>query len=236
MPQNTDALQKKIGYTFKNPELLELALTHSSFSNESGAKHHRLLCNERLEFLGDAVLSLICGEYLYNRFPNDTEGNLTNIRSTAVCEKALVSYAEKISLGDYLKLGRGVVHNGGVKPAMLADAFEALLASIYLDAGDKGLETAKKFLLPFLKWTVDTLPPGGEVDAKTALLRFLQEDGPQHLEYRVVGESGPDHDKHFDVELYLNSNRIGRGSGSSKRSAEQRAAADALKLFGVEPQ
>lgn len=228
-------LQEKIGYRFRDPDLLLRAVTHSSYANETGAKNHHLLCNERLEFLGDAVLSVLTGEYLYHRFPNGTEGDLTRIRAAAVCEGALASYAEKIGLREYLRLGRGVLNSGGANnPALLADAFEALLAAIYLDAGENGLTRVREFLLPFIQWTVDTLPPGGGTDAKTALLRFLQMDGPQRLEYRVVSETGPDHDKHFEVELYLDSNRIGRGSGSSKRSAEQHAAADALKLFGVE--
>ena len=228
-------LQEKIGYRFRDPDLLLRAVTHSSYANETGAKNHHLLCNERLEFLGDAVLSALTGEYLYHRFPNGTEGDLTRIRAAAVCEGALASYAEKIGLREYLRLGRGVLNSGGANnPALLADAFEALLAAIYLDAGENGLTRVREFLLPFIQWTVDTLPPGGGTDPKTALLRFLQMDGPQRLEYRVVSETGPDHDKHFEVELYLDSNRIGRGSGSSKRSAEQHAAADALKLFGVE--
>ncbi len=228
-------LQEKIGYRFRDPDLLLRAVTHSSYANETGAKNHHLLCNERLEFLGDAVLSVLTGEYLYHRFPNGTEGDLTRIRAAAVCEGALASYAEKIGLREYLRFGRGVLNSGGANnPALLADAFEALLAAIYLDAGENGLTRVREFLLPFIQWTVDTLPPGGGTDPKTALLRFLQMDGPQRLEYRVVSETGPDHDKHFEVELYLDSNRIGRGSGSSKRSAEQHAAADALKLFGVE--
>ena len=228
-------LQEKIGYRFHDPDLLLRAVTHSSYANETGAKNHHLLCNERLEFLGDAVLSVLTGEYLYHRFPNGTEGDLTRIRAAAVCEGALASYAEKIGLREYLRFGRGVLNSGGANnPALLADAFEALLAAIYLDAGENGLTCVREFLLPFIQWTVDTLPPGGGTDPKTALLRFLQMDGPQRLEYRVVSETGPDHDKHFEVELYLDSNRIGRGSGSSKRSAEQHAAADALKLFGVE--
>ncbi len=228
-------LQEKIGYRFHDPDLLLRAVTHSSYANETGAKNHHLLCNERLEFLGDAVLSVLTGEYLYHRFPNGTEGDLTRIRAAAVCEGALASYAEKIGLREYLRLGRGVLNSGGANnPALLADAFEALLAAIYLDAGENGLTRVREFLLPFIQWTVNTLPPGGGTDPKTALLRFLQMDGPQRLEYRVVSETGPDHDKHFEVELYLDSNRIGRGSGSSKRSAEQHAAADALKLFGVE--
>lgn len=232
---DTLQLQEKIGYRFRDPDLLLRAVTHSSYANETGAKNHHLLCNERLEFLGDAVLSVLTGEYLYHRFPNGTEGDLTRIRAAAVCEGALASYAEKIGLREYLRLGRGVLNSGGANnPALLADAFEALLAAIYLDAGENGLIRVREFLLPFIQWTVDTLPPGGGTDPKTALLRFLQMDGPQRLEYRVVSETGPDHDKHFEVELYLDSNRIGRGSGSSKRSAEQHAAADALKLFGVE--
>ena len=232
---DTLQLQERIGYRFHDPDLLLRAVTHSSYANETGAKNHHLLCNERLEFLGDAVLSVLTGEYLYNRFPNGSEGDLTRIRAAAVCEGALASYAEKIGLREYLRLGRGVLNSGGANnPALLADAFEALLAAIYLDAGEDGLRCVREFLLPFIRWIVDTLPPGGGTDPKTALLRFLQMDGPQRLEYRVVSETGPDHDKRFEVELYLDSNRIGRGSGSSKRSAEQRAAADALKLFGVE--
>lgn len=230
-----DALQEKLGYRFRDRSLLLRAVTHSSFANETGAKNHHLLCNERLEFLGDAVLSLVCGAYLYERFPQDTEGDLTRLRSAAVCESALEGYAQRLGLGEYLLLGRGVRNGGGSSRAILADAFEALVAAIYLDAGEAGFETVRRFLLPFIRQTVDALPPGGGTDPKTALLRFLQMDGPQRLEYRVVSETGPDHNKHFDVELYLDSNRIGRGSGSSKRSAEQAAAADALRLFGVEP-
>lgn len=234
MPDSLETLQEKIGYRFRDRSLLERALTHSSYANETGARNHHLLCNERLEFLGDAILSVISGEYLYTRFPNDSEGDLTRMRSAAVCESALAGYAGRIGLREYLLLGRGVVNSGGAdNPAILADAFEALLAAIYLDSGEAGFDTVRKFLLPFIKWTVDTLPPGGGTDPKTALLRFLQMDGPQRLEYRVVSETGPDHNKHFEIELYLDSNCIGRGSGSSKRAAEQRAAADALSLFGV---
>lgn len=234
MAGSLDVLQEKIGYRFRDISLLERAVTHSSYANETGERNHHLLCNERLEFLGDAVLSLIGSEYLFGRFPNSSEGDLSRIRAAAVCERALASYAEKVGLREYLRLGRGVINSGGAGPAILADAFEALLAAIYLDAGDEGRETVRRFLIPFVRWTVDTLPPGGGTDPKTALLRFLQMDGPQRLEYRVVNESGPDHNKQFEVELYLDSNRIGSGSGSSKRSAEQRAAAEALKLFGVD--
>lgn len=235
MAESLEQLQEKIGYRFRDETLLTRAVTHSSYANETGARNHHLLCNERLEFLGDAVLSVVSSAYLYSRFPNSSEGDLSRLRAAAVCERALASYAEKIGLRGHLLLGRGVLNNGGGdNPAILADAFEALLAAIYLDAGEAGLDTVRGFLLPLIRWTVDTLPPGGGTDPKTALLRFLQMDGPQRLEYRVVNESGPDHSKHFEVELYLDSNRIGQGSGSSKRMAEQRAAAEALKLFGVE--
>lgn len=234
MLHSRETLQLKIGYHFRDPMLLERAMTHSSYANETGARNHHLLSNERLEFLGDAVLSVLCGEYLYRRFPNDSEGDLTRLRAAAVCESALAGYAAQLGLQAHLLLGRGVINSGGTNhPAILADAFEALLAAIYLDAGEDGLRAAREFLLPFIKQTVDNLPPGGGTDPKTALLRFLQADGPQRLEYRVVSERGPDHDKRFEVELYLDSNRIGRGSGSSKRAAEQKAAADALTLFGV---
>lgn len=235
MTDSLDALQERIGYRFRDLRYLERAVTHSSYANETGLKNHHLLCNERLEFLGDAVLSVLTSEYLFRRFPDLSEGDLTRLRSASVCESALASYAAKIGLGDFLRLGRGVINSGGAKnPAILADAFEALLAAIYLDAGEEGKTVTNAFLLPFIRWTVDTLPPGGGMDAKTMLLRFLQKDGPQCLDYRVVSETGPDHDKTFAVELYLDSNCIGRGSGSSKRAAEQAAAADALKLFGME--
>lgn len=234
MADSLQMLQEKIGYRFRDSSLLERALTHSSYANETGAKNHHLLCNERLEFLGDAVLSVLSGKYLYLRFPTYSEGDLTRLRAAAVCESALATYAERLGLRAYLRLGRGVLNSGGANAAILADAFEALLAAIWLDAGESAMEVTGRFLLPFIQWTVDTLPPSGGMDAKSMLLRFLQMDGPQSLEYRVVDERGPDHDKHFEVALYLDSNRIGHGSGSSKRAAEQEAAADALRLFGVE--
>ncbi|MBQ9761054.1 MAG: ribonuclease III [Clostridia bacterium] len=234
-----DGLEKKLGYRFKNKELLRRALTHSSYSNETGARNHHLLCNERLEFLGDSVLSIITSEYLYRDFAEHPEGDLTRMRASVVCEEALASYSEKLDLGSYLLLGRGESQNGGAKkPAVIADAFEAVLAAIYLDAGEgDALATVRAFLLPFIKEAVAALPVTAgsyHADNKSRLQEFIQRERDSGaLEYRVIGESGPDHNKTFEVGVYLGSNCIGRGMGHSKRQAEQAAAKDALALFGV---
>ena len=229
-------LQERIGYRFQNLRLLELAVTHSSFSNETGAHNHHILCNERLEFFGDSVLQMISSEYLYGRYPSLPEGDLTRVRSAIVCEEALFSYGNKIRLGDYLLLGRGEKNSGGAaKPALIADAFEALLAALCLDAGGlDGIQTVAKFLLPFITEAVDAIPVTGgfHADYKSRLQEFVQKDNGKP-EYRLVGESGPDHNKTFAVQVYLDSNCIGSGSGHSKKSAEQAAAKDALHLFGV---
>ena len=223
-------LQEKIGYVFQNQELPERAVTHSSYAFETGEKNHHLQCNERLEFLGDAVLELIAGHFLYCRYPMLSEGELTRMRSVLVCEPTLASFAEKLELGRFLRFGKGEAANGGAKkPAILADAFEAILAAIYLDAG---LDAASSFVTPFLEDAV-VKTAGGEADSKTLLQVFLQKDGSIRPIYKVVDESGPDHAKLFTVEVYLDSNRIGKGRGTSKRQAEQEAAADALRLFGV---
>ena len=160
MAISLDALQERIGYRFGNVSYLERAITHSSYSNETGARNHHLLCNERLEFLGDSVLSLVVSNYLYTHFSEYPEGTLTRIRSAVVCEAALASFAQKVGLGDFLLLGRGEAQNGGAqKPAILADAFEALLAAIYLDAGaEDGMQSVASFLLPMVKSAMDALP------------------------------------------------------------------------------
>ncbi len=230
-------LQNRIGYQFHNSDHLRRAVTHSSYANETGAHNHHLLCNERLEFLGDSVLSLVTSDYLYNRFPNLPEGDLTRMRASLVCEDALAAYARQIGLGEFLLLGKGERNSGGAdKPAVIADAFEATLAAIYLDAGAMdGMRAVADFLLPFIKQAVDKLPDAGgyHADCKSRLQEFVQKDQGK-LEYRLVRESGPDHNKTFEVEVYLDSNRIGQGTGHSKKSAEQVAARDALRLFGIE--
>ncbi len=239
MAISLDALQERIGHRFGNVSYLERAITHSSYSNETGARNHHLLCNERLEFLGDSVLSLVVSNYLYTHFSEYPEGTLTRIRSAVVCEAALASFAEKIGLGEFLLLGRGEAQNGGAeKPAILADAFEALLAAIYLDAGaEDGMQAVASFLLPLVKSAIDALPEMGDVriDSKSRLQEFIQQDREQKevLEYRLVGESGPDHNKTFTVDLYLGANCIGSGKGHSKKAAEQAAAKAALSLFGL---
>jgi ribonuclease-3 len=237
MPLPLKELQERIGYRFRDESILERAMTHSSYSNETGARNHHLLCNERLEFFGDSVLSVITSDYLYRVYPELPEGDLTRVRAATVCEEALASFATELGLGDFLLLGKGESQSGGArKPAVIADAFEAMLAAICLDAGGiAGIPTVAEILLPLIERKVASIPStaASRSDCKSLLQEIIQRDGPHHLEYRVVAEDGPDHNKTFSVEVYMDSNCIGRGSGHSKRSAEQAAANDALGLFGV---
>lgn len=222
---NITDFEKKIGYKFKNTALLDRALTHSSYANENGTG----LDNERLEFLGDSVLGFITAEYLFEHYKNNPEGELTKKRAYAVCEKTLFGYAEKIGLGDMIKLGKGEERTGGRhRPSVVSDAFEALLAAIYLDGG---IEEAKKFVLPFVETATETQPVFK--DYKSILQEVLQQNPTEKFEYIVTGESGPDHNKQFTVEVHLNSNVIGKGVGSSKKRAEQEAARSALELMGL---
>ncbi len=232
-PRPMEELERTLGYQFRDRSYLERALTHSTYSNESGAPNHHLMCNERLEFLGDSVLSIITSEYLFAHFKDCPEGDLTRMRADVVCERALAKYADGIALGEYLLLGKGEDRNGGRKNrSIVADAFEALLAALYLDAGKAEVT---RFLLPFIQNEIDTLKPGGFFgDYKTRLQQFVQQNEGDFLEYKTVGESGPDHKKQFEVNAMLNGNVIGRGKGNSKRAAEQMAAKDALVLFGIE--
>jgi ribonuclease-3 len=231
-PLPPEELEAAMGYTYRDRALLERALTHSSYSNELGVPEHHLLCNERLEFLGDSVLSIITSEYLFEHFKDCPEGDLTRMRADVVCERALAGYAEQIGLGNYLHLGKGEDRNNGRhRPSIVADAFEALLASLYLDAGKARVT---EFLLPFISEAISALKPGGfHGDCKTRLQQFVQQNEGDFLEYVTVGESGPDHRKTFVVEAKLNGNVIGRGEGRSKRMAEQAAAGAALVLFGM---
>lgn len=235
MMNSFDALEKRIGYTFRDVEYLRLALTHSSYANETGVPSHHLLCNERLEFLGDSVLSLITSDFLYGRFPRLPEGDLTRIRAALVCEEALASYARQIGLGEFLLLGKGERNSGGAdKNAVIADAFEATLAAIYLDAGAMdGMREVARFLLPFIGKAVEEMPNigGYHADSKSRLQEFVQKDQGK-LEYRLAHESGPDHNKTFVIEVHINSNPIAVGEGRSKKQAEQAAARAALELMG----
>lgn len=221
-----EQLQNNLGYHFKNPALLARALTHSSYANE---RHVDTGNNERLEFLGDSVLGFITAEYLFANHRDFPEGELTKLRAYAVCEKSLFSYAEEIGLGHYLKLGKGEERTGGrTRPSVLSDAFEAVIAAIYLDGG---MDEAKKFVLRFVVPYVEAKPTFK--DYKTMLQEVVQKNQGETLEYVLVSETGPDHDKCFTVEVHLNSNVIGRGVGGSKKKAEQNAAKEALELMGI---
>ncbi len=224
---NTRELQERIGYRFENEEYLRIALTHSSYSNEYKNKVEN---NERQEFLGDSVLSIITSERLFKTLDKQPEGELTQIRAGLVCEKTLCGFAKKIGLGEYLLLGRGEEQTGGRERAsILADAFEALIAAIYLDGG---IENARKFVLGFIDEALESKKPAF-VDYKTLLQEVIQQNSEEKLQYILVGSSGPDHDKRFEVEVHLNSNVIGRGSGRSKKEAEQLAAKEAAELMGL---
>ena len=216
-------LETVIGHTFKDPSLLETALTHTSYANE--AKGH-VKHNERLEFLGDSVLSIVVADYLFHHWKDRPEGEFTKARASLVCESALFQFAQEIDLGRYLRLGRGEEMGGGrTRPSVVSDAFEALIAALYLDGG---METARAFILPFI-----TEGKTAEADYKTQLQEVIQQNPEERLRYELEGESGPDHDKHFKMAVYLNSNLIGQGEGHSKKAAEQAAARQALKLMGL---
>ena len=219
-------LEERIGYQFKNEKYLRRALTHSSYSNESKDKPES---NERMEFLGDAVLSLVVSDYIFHRYHLD-EGDLTRIRASVVCEKSLFRFAQEIGLGEELLLGRGEEQMGGrTRPSVVSDAFEALICAIYLDGG---LEPASRFILRFAREELEETQRHAFVDYKTKLQEIIQQNPEEKVSYVLVKEEGPDHDKHFEVEVRLNSNVIGRGSSGSKKGAEQLAAREALELMG----
>lgn len=230
-----DRLEAAIGYTFKDRSLLRRAMTHSSHSNETGERNHHLLCNERLEFLGDSVLSIAVSRYLFATYKQEGEGVLTNMRKDVVCAEALARYARHLGIGACLYLGNGEELSGGRdKENILADAFEALLAAIYLDAGDRGMEIISSFLLPLVKKDLSELESKGiDGDYKTPLQQLVQQTEGDVLEYVLIRADGPDHQKTFEVEVRVNSNPCGRGIGTSKRKAEQAAAKAALKVFGI---
>ncbi len=210
--------EKKIGYEFKNKELLTTALTHSSYGNERKCKN-----NERLEFLGDSVLGFVTAEYLFNRLKDTPEGSLSKIRASLVCEQSLYEISKKIDLSKHILLGHGEEMSGGRKrPSVVSDAFEALLAGVYLDAG---LEVAKKWLLEILDDAFDDAISGTRRrDYKTELQEYLQQTRKDRAEYKVASESGPDHNKHFEIEVVLDGKVLARAGGSSKKEAEQAAA------------
>ena len=199
-------LEKALGYTFKNKAFLQEALTHSSYSNELKAKKQLCRCNERLEFLGDAVLSAVVGEYLFGVFPDMPEGELSTMRAALVQSQALASYSRSFGVGDFLYLGHGEEKNNGRnRQSTLENAFEAIVAAIYLDAGDNGFDEVKRLVLPIIKAQLsDSNFALNHTDAKTELQQLIQQADGDFLEYKVVSESGPDHDKTFSVVAMLN--------------------------------
>ena len=216
---------KQIGYEFKNTSLLREALTHSSYANENNSKD-----NERLEFLGDSVLDMIVGEWLYKKYPDLKEGILSKMRASLVCEQGLEVVAREIRLGELITLGRGEAQMGGNRrPSIVSDAFEALIAAIYLDSD---FETVKKWVLALMK---DKLESVGDDkyfgDYKTNLQEIVQGQGKGRIHYKVMEEHGEDHMKEFVIAVFINGKEMGRGSGLSKKEAEQKAAYAAIRKF-----
>ncbi len=228
--KSLDILEKRIKYIFDDISLLRTALTHSSYCNEN-RKKGALVSNERSEFLGDSVLSIITAEFLYNKFPDADEGFLTRTRAALVCEDSLAVFSNKLRLGDFMLFGKGeaAVTGGRHRKSTLADAFEAVIAAIYLDGG---MPAAKKFVLPFITEMLESVIKTGTEDYKSRLQRIVQQTPEEVLTYTLVGEDGPPHDRIFSYEVYLNSNLLGKGKGRSKREAEQVAAREALILLG----
>ena len=220
-------LEEEIGYHFKYISLLQNALTHSSYANERW--HNSLLSNERLEFLGDSILGMLVAEYLFRNFPDRPEGELTRMRADMVCEKTLAGVAEKIHLGQHLLLGHGEEQGGGrSRESILADAVESVIAASFLDGG---MEAALHFIKTFILVEVP-VSQLHNMDYKTKLQELVQQKKNQVLSYNLLSETGPDHDKHFEVCVALNGKEVGRGEGRSKKRAEQEAARLAInKLF-----
>ena len=215
-------LEQKIGYVFKDKSLIERALMHSSYTNEKHLKKYE--CNERLEFLGDAVLELVSSAYLFNEFPKVSEGELTKTRASMVCEPSLAMCARDIGLGDYLLLGKGEEATGGRKrDSITSDAMEALIGAIYLDGG---FTNAKEFIHRFI--LTDLEDKKLFYDSKTILQEIVQANMTGNVSYELIDEQGPDHNKIFEVEARIGRKAWGRGKGSSKKSAEQQAAYEAI--------
>lgn len=226
-PRDSAELEKKLGYQFSNKELLLQALRHSSYSNEA-----RTSSSERLEFLGDAVLSKIVSEYLYKTFPDRNEGDLSNIRRQLIEQKTLAVFARELGVGKYLFLGHGEENSGGRDlDSNLEDAFEAIVGAIYLDGGDAA---AEKFVLSVVSDAAQGISSSKKlIDPKSLLQEIVQETPGEKLEYVITDEQGPDHDKTFYCDVMVNSNVIGSGVGHSKKEAEKAAARKALELFGA---
>lgn len=221
-----EEFQKIIGYQFTNARLLQQALTHSSYANERHLKHAD---NERLEFLGDAVLELAASEFLFLNYPEMSEGDLTKLRASLVCESTLAGCTASVRLGEYIRLGKGEDQTGGrERKSILSDALEALIGAIYLDGG---FTNAKEFILKFILTDIEHKKLF--YDSKTILQEYIQGNYKETLNYRLTEESGPDHNKSFSVEARVGEKVIGRGGGRTKKAAEQEAAYQALLALNV---
>lgn len=217
--------QEIIGYKFTEEKYLKIALTHSSYAHENKAKNIKY--NERLEFLGDSVLGLIVSKYIFENYPELPEGKLTKVRAAVVCERALFECAQNIDLGKYMILGKGEERTGGrTRMSILSDAYEALIAAIYLDSN---LDVVREWVLGQLHEAIGEAVKGKmSKDYKTEFQEVAQENGDVKIKYLIAGTTGPDHNKTFLVNVYLNDTLMGEGEGSSKKKAEQNAACDAL--------
>ena len=227
---NLEQFENIIKYKFKNIELLKKAFTHSSYANEKHIEKYDN--NERLEFLGDAVLELVISDYIYNLYPKMPEGELTKLRAGTVCEASLAERAAEIHISDFIMLGKGEETAGGRhRDSILADAFEAVIGAVYLDGG---INAARKHILGQLENTVSRIRLSlNIIDCKTRLQEEIQKTSKEPIHYEIIGESGPDHDKLFTAAVNHNGSVLGEGSGKSKKEAEQSAALDALKKMNI---
>ena len=226
-------LMKAIEYSFADERYLQTALTHSSYSNEYRTRGLGLPSNERLEFLGDAVLELAVSEYIYDNFSELGEGKLTRIRQRLVCEKTLSEIAEKLSLGDYIHLGRGEENDCRKRPKVLADTLEAVIGAVFLDSRENGISEVKRVVKALFSEQFDLACEYDATDYKTMLQQLVEKDGSALLVYETVEEIGPEHDKIFRIAAKVNNNVVGIGEGNNKKGAEMNAAKAALALFGI---
>ena len=216
-------LEKEIGYEFRNKKLLETALTHTSYAYEKKKQS-----NEKLEFLGDSILEFVSSEYIYHQYPNLKEGEMTKVRASVVCEKSLYEIAKMHNFSDFLYLGKSErISQKEVRPAIMADSVEAVIAAIFLDGG---LEPAKRFIIKNLSEPIENATKHiGQKDYKTVLQEILQKNGNANIEYEIIDEKGPDHEKVFTAEVKLDNKVLAIGKGKSKKLAEMQAAQKALE-------
>lgn len=228
MNRDLRELEQQLDLAFRDRALLVQAFTHSSYVNE---KRGKTAHNERLEFLGDAVLELCVSDFLYHRYPKRSEGELTKLRASIVCEPSLVEFANELEFGSFVRLGRGEELTGGRnRPALLADVFEAFIGALYLD---QGLDLVRSFLKQVVFPKVSRFDQPQNSDHKTRLQEYVQQHALGTLDYRIVDEQGPAHDKQFVSEVYMDGQQLGRGSGRTKKEAEQHAAAEAMSRLNA---